>query len=231
LYLQYGAIFSLKYNQKDSVEISFNFSTASLRLNSGVVMEITDKFWNRLHLELDKESDRSLVIVAAALLDEALKQCVEKRMLPAKKKELCIFSGGNAPLSTFSSRINFCCQIGIISSALQRDLHIIRKLRNDFAHDPFDLSFENNSVKNRIAELDSVSDYKETNPEARSNIGSPGARNDLIFAVSWRLYSITESLNEISAVKEPIPEFGYFDHGELMKRFGALIGPKEKKQL
>ncbi|MEY8198547.1 MAG: MltR family transcriptional regulator [Colwellia sp.] len=190
-------------------------------------MEITDKFWNRLHLELDKESDRSLVIVAAALLDEALKKCVEKRMLPAKKKELCVFSGGNSPLSTFSSRINFCYQIGIISSALQRDLHIIRKLRNDFAHDPFDLSFEDNSVKNRISELDSVSNYKETNPEARSNIGPPGTRNDFIFAVSWRLYSITESLNEISSGKEHIPEFGYFDHGELMKYFGVLIGSEQ----
>ena len=190
-------------------------------------MEITDKFWNRLHLELDKETDRSLVIVATALIDEALKKCVEKRMLPAKKKELCVFSGNSSSLSTFSARINFCYQIGIISSALQRDLHIIRKLRNDFAHDPFDLSFENNSVKNRVLELDSVSNYKETNPESRTNIGPPGTRNDFIFAVSWRLYSITESLNEISSGKEHIPEFGYFDHGELMKHFGALIGSKQ----
>jgi DNA-binding MltR family transcriptional regulator len=179
--------------------------------------EITDKFWDRLHLELEKETDRSVVIVASALLDEALKESVKARLLPAKKTELCILSGGNSPLSTFSSRINFCYQIGLISNVMQRDLHIIRKLRNDFAHDPFELSFKDNSVKNRISELNSVVNYGEKNIKARSNIGPPGIKYDFIFAVSWRLHCLTESIKEIVPNKDCFPEFGYLDL-EAMKR-------------
>ena len=100
---------------------------------------------------------------------------------------------------------------------MQRDLHIIRKLRNDFAHNPFDLSFADESVKQRVFELDKVANYRENNQEARVNVGPPGTKHDFIFAISWRLYSLTESVKEIGPSKESIPEFGYIDFKELKK--------------
>lgn len=172
---------------------------------------ITERFWDRLHFELDKETDRSVVIVASALLDEALKESATALLLPARKSEWCLLSGGNSPLSTFSSRINFCYQLGLISYVLQRDLHIIRKLRNDFAHNPFELSFNDHSVKNRVSELEKIANYSAKNPQARSNIGPPGTKHDFIFAVSWRLYCITESIKKIEPSKDRVPEFGYLD--------------------
>ena len=181
--------------------------------------EITDKYWDRLHLELDHETDRSIVIVAGALLDEALKETIKAAIIPAAKKDWCVFSGSNSPISSFSARIDLCYQLGLISNVMQRDLHIIRKLRNDFAHNPFELSFDGASVKNRVDELDKVANYRERNQEARTNCGPPGTKHDFIFAISWRLYNLTKSLKEIVPPKKRIPEFGYIDLEALKKEF------------
>jgi DNA-binding MltR family transcriptional regulator len=177
--------------------------------------DLTDRYWDRLHKELDNETDRSIVIVACALLDEALKETIKARLLPAAKKDWCVFTGGNSPISSFSARINLCYQLSLISDFMQRDLHIIRRLRNDFAHDPFELSFNSDSVKSRVEELDKVANYREKNPESRSDCGPPGTKYDFIFAISWRLYSLTESQKEYSSAKKHIPEFGYLDFEKL----------------
>ncbi|WP_414730131.1 hypothetical protein [Zhongshania aliphaticivorans] len=188
--------------------------------------ELTDKYWDRLHLELGHESDRAIVIVAGALLDDALNETIQAYLVPAEKKEWCVFSSVNSPVSSFSSRINLCFQLGLISNVMQRDLHIVRKLRNDFAHNPFDLSFETPSVASRIEELDRVANYRERNPEARENCGPLGTKHDFIFAISWRLYNLTESLSDTKPAKEHGPEFGYVDLealGKLLEKHGVEI--------
>jgi len=189
--------------------------------------EIADKYWDRLHHELEHETDRSIVIVAGAILDDALNEIIKSYLVPSERKEWCVFSGGNSPISSFSARINLCFQLRIISHVMQRDLHIIRKLRNEFAHNPFDLDFSTPSVVSRIEELDKVANYRERNPEARSNCGPPGPKHDFIFAISWRLYSLTESIKETKQLKQIGPEFGYLDLeklGKLLERHGIDIG-------
>ena len=178
--------------------------------------ELTDKYWERLHF-LNNETDRSIVIVAGALLDEALKELLKAKLLPSQKKERCVLTGSNSPIGSFSARIDLCYQLGLISKLLQRDLHIIRKLRNDFAHNPFDLSFNSSSVKSRIKELDVVSNDKERILEDRKNCGPPGIKHDFIFLVSWLLHSVTEPINDIKPFKECVPEFNYLDLKELKK--------------
>lgn len=183
--------------------------------------DLTDRYWKRLHLELEHETDRAVVIVVGALLDEALKETVKNRLLPAVKSERCVFSGGNCPISSFSARIDLCYQLGLISDVMQRDLHIIRKLRNDFAHNPFELSFDDESVKSRVTELDKAAVYWNKNLQARENCGPPGSRYDFVFAASWRIYSLTESLKNIEAPRKPLPEFGYLDLEKIKLIFEA----------
>ncbi len=196
--------------------------------------ELRDKFLDRLHKELDKETDRSIVIVAGALLDEALKEIIKACLLPAVKRENCVFSSSNSPISSFSSRINLCYQLGLISQLMQRDLNIIRKMRNDFAHDPFHLSFDNDSIKNRIEELVKVAKFQETNPESRLNCGPKGTKYDFIYAISWRLYALTGLLKEIKPPKANLPEFGYLGlTPEMMKQIREKqdINPEMIKQI
>jgi DNA-binding MltR family transcriptional regulator len=42
---------------------------------------------------------------------------------------------GNGPLSSFSARIDLLMAFGDISDKAYKDLHLIRKIRNSFAHD------------------------------------------------------------------------------------------------
>jgi len=65
-----------------------------------------DEYFNRLHLELDKETDRSVAIIAVAIVDEALKRLIEKLLIKTKNKEHCIFSSANSPLGSLSAKIN-----------------------------------------------------------------------------------------------------------------------------
>lgn len=47
------------------------------------------------------------------------------------KKLIC----ANGPLSSFSARIDILMGFGFISRDVYKDLHLVRKIRNRFAHD------------------------------------------------------------------------------------------------
>ncbi|MCX6173402.1 MAG: hypothetical protein NTZ27_01450 [Ignavibacteriales bacterium] len=102
--------------------------------------------------EFTEESDRAAVILGAAKLDLLLYQILQKalRPCPTGQDELM---DGDAPLSTFSSKINLIHRMGIISSDFARVLHIIRKIRNTFAHEMASRSLDLGSHRDRVAEL------------------------------------------------------------------------------
>ena len=106
------------------------------------------KFNNEFRLS----SDNDCVLMAAAYLDEALKKMLAAYMVNDKRLIKDLFNG-QRPLATFSSRINIAFALGKLSKEAKNDLHIIRKIRNEFAalSDPID--FENEPIKNRCKEL------------------------------------------------------------------------------
>ena len=67
-------------------------------------------------------------------------------------KAVELLEGGNAPLGTFSARINACYFLGLISDDEHHDLNQMRRIRNAFAHD-FHTSFETESVVDRCRTL------------------------------------------------------------------------------
>src|SRR4051812_2613930 len=82
---------------------------------------------------ITEETDRGAVLMAAAFLDEKLKELIQRRMVADKKVSRRAFEF-NGPLGTFSSRIDFAYLIGLIPKNAQKDLHTIRAIRNQFAH-------------------------------------------------------------------------------------------------
>ena len=84
--------------------------------------------------EFKSESDRAAVILGAAKLDILLYQLLTKFLIasPAGTDELF---DGDAPLGTFSSKINLAHRLGLIDKDFSRALHLIRKIRNSFAHE------------------------------------------------------------------------------------------------
>lgn len=113
--------------------------------------------------ELTPESDRGCALFAAAYLDSALSDLLYVFLVGGKKIEEDLFKG-NAPLSSFSSRIKMAFYLGLISNDVRRDLDLIRLVRNDFAHNPGPMSFSTQSVANRCNELTHSYRAKGANP-------------------------------------------------------------------
>jgi len=159
--------------------------------------------------EFKKESDRACVIVSVAMLDRALETILKARLVPTSSSEDNLIEVAYAPISTFSARIGLAHRVGLISAKFCRDLHTIRKIRNDFAHNITGCNFEDSTVRSRIIELVRSSGIVERCPHTRK-VFQESARGDFEMTVSWMLWHLW-SLSSLIASIEPSPlEWGYF---------------------
>lgn len=138
-----------------------------------------------LSREFDRESDRASVILAAALLDSALETLLKTRLVPSATANDTLLDGAYAPISSFSARIDLAYRIGLISAKLSRDLHLIRKIRNNFAHNVSGASFEDSAVRNRVQELRRSTVYFDSRPDIIENSFPEGPKGDFQASVSW----------------------------------------------
>jgi hypothetical protein len=104
------------------------------------------KFWPYLEL-LRKESDRGKVLISTGFMEEQLKEVLLAFMLDSSHARRLVATA-DAPLGTFSARIAACYALGLISEREHHDLTLLRRIRNDFAHD-IHTSFETPSVVDR----------------------------------------------------------------------------------
>jgi hypothetical protein len=102
--------------------------------------------------EFKAEGDRASVILGAARPDLGLYHLLQHALLPNPTKSDDLLEGDN-PLSTFSARINACYRLGLIDAELARSLHLIRKIRNVFAHETSGSSLNSGSHRDRVREL------------------------------------------------------------------------------
>lgn len=104
--------------------------------------------------ELGEESDRAAAILAAAYLDHLLGELIVTAMpLGPDKVDELLYQDGRGPLGTFSARIDTVYCLGLLGGDDYRDLHLIRKIRNAFAHKLVGLSFDVQSIADRCREL------------------------------------------------------------------------------
>jgi len=90
--------------------------------------------------------------MAAAYLDAELEKLLRKYFVnnDAVQTEILRQSG---PLGSFSSRIDMTYLLGLIGVNARRDLHLIRKIRNQFGHVSTPLDFNDAAVASRCDEL------------------------------------------------------------------------------
>lgn len=91
-----------------------------------------------------KESDRSAAILASSFLEEVLGETI--RSFLVEDKSVDDLFKGYSPLSTLSSKIDFAYALGLITKEMKQDLDIVRKIRNHFAHNWKDASFNTSPV-------------------------------------------------------------------------------------
>jgi hypothetical protein len=109
---------------------------------------------SRFVKELQDETDRGLPLVGAALIDEKLLRTLESFFVEGKSANK-LLSAPNAPLGTFSSRIEACYSLALIDRFEYQETGLIRKIRNEFAHAKHGLSFESDQIKGLCTSLQS----------------------------------------------------------------------------
>jgi len=109
---------------------------------------------------LAKESDRGCVILVSSILDYHLTRIHEAFVTAhltgvAKPKDfLDSLTNQFGPLNTFSGKIKLALAYGLIYIDEYEALEIVRKLRNEAAHENLTFSFEDKGIKKLIIALD-----------------------------------------------------------------------------
>ena len=93
-----------------------------------------------------KESLRAKVILSGCYLDEALYDLLKIVLVPSEEKNDVLFDGPQAPLGTFSAKIEMAYRMQLIDTNTKDSLHLIRKIRNEFAHNLISCDFTNAKI-------------------------------------------------------------------------------------
>ncbi|HKC68800.1 MAG TPA: hypothetical protein VKG26_11265 [Bacteroidia bacterium] len=176
---------------------------------------IKDADWkiNFLFKEFEKESDRASVILVTALIDEELTTLLKLYLIPTPTSTDEVFDGANAPLSNFSSKINLAYRLGLITGKFARDLHLIRRIRNQFAHNVYGCNFEEGGIKQRVEELTkSVNDLSEYIKDSELTDKAKTNRGLFLVITSLFIFELGSKSKEVNPIEEPILEFFYNEY-------------------
>lgn len=96
--------------------------------------------------ELNRETDRGLPLVAAALIDERLEETLRSFFCEGRTATK-LLDEANAPLGNFAARSHACFALALVDEFEYSEIELIRKIRNVFAHAKHGMSFRNEKVK------------------------------------------------------------------------------------
>lgn len=133
-------------------------------------------------LELQRETDRGLPLVGAALIDEKLHDTLESFLCEGKVSH-GLLKDPNAPLGSFAARIDMCFSLGLIDAHEYHDISLIRKVRNIFAHHRHGTTFKNEKVQGLCASFKSP-----TPSDAKHPMDSRYLFTNAVVCIILRLY-------------------------------------------
>lgn len=127
----------------------------------------------RFFSDLDAESDRGMVLSAAAYFDKVMTECLALYLKDAKQSSELL---GNArEIGSYSARSKLCFSLRIISASEYRALRILGRIRNDFAHNVL-VSLEDPSISDKLMMFgeavlgDTVEIWEKTKQESEREI-------------------------------------------------------------
>lgn len=103
--------------------------------------------------ELAANNDRAKAIVGGALLDSSLDYAITARLVglePGAEETLFSLAG---PFGTCDQKIQGAFALGLIGPVTKRDMGLVNKIRNLFAHDVNPVSFSDQAVAGRCRDL------------------------------------------------------------------------------
>jgi hypothetical protein len=100
----------------------------------------------------DEANDRAMVIVGASFLDTQLEHIITN-FLVDDEKEINQLLRFDQPMGTFGSKTRMAYCLGLIGPVVRKDLTLIGKIRNKFAHS-LDASFSNSDIESWVSSLE-----------------------------------------------------------------------------
>jgi hypothetical protein len=110
--------------------------------------------------------------------------------------------------------------MGLISSQFSRDLHLIRRIRNEFAHNVAGCSFAHSGVRDRVNELFRACKFAQHEQKLGGHVPSD-TRGHFQYVVSWMLWRLWSLVHDCESIKEYPLEWGYDPH---------VARPKKRKR-
>ena len=115
--------------------------------------------------EVHSESDRASVILGLAEIDQVLRGLLEAFFLApsqsSKKYGFTLF-GPDEPAGTLSARIELSYRAGLIPEWCQKEAHILRRIRNEFAHKSLGHSFNSSPTRELVQSLALAAELQAT---------------------------------------------------------------------
>lgn len=105
--------------------------------------------WKR---ELEQQTDRGAAIIGSAFLEARLEEAIRSRLVGTGEPVDALFQG-DAPLATFRAKIDMGFAVGLYAQKIHRDLNLIRKIRNKFAHQFGAIAFSTPDIASQCSEL------------------------------------------------------------------------------
>jgi hypothetical protein len=142
--------------------------------------------YNQIVGAFHEETDRAAGILGAAWLDSYLGQCLRYFLVHDEQENPQLVGTENMadrPLSSFKVRAQALYLLGLLTKDALRDVTFIVKIRNQFAHHPGTLTFDDQKVKNWCAELRST----------KKGMGNC-ARECYLFAISWLVIELNNTV-------------------------------------
>ncbi|SFW74482.1 MltR family transcriptional regulator [Luteibacter sp. UNCMF366Tsu5.1] len=107
---------------------------------------------NRFLRRAKDQDDRALVLSLGAFLEDTLGRLLMAYFRDCKATKDLV-EGFNAPLGTFSARIKAGYAFGLLTIEQYKDLDLLRKVRNAFAHDWKGVDLDRPDIKDMVREL------------------------------------------------------------------------------
>jgi mannitol operon repressor len=107
--------------------------------------------WDGFREELDAGGDRSFVILCGSRIDAYIDELLRKVLVDDPSEVLELLRG---PLGTAGAKARTLYCLGALSPSEYRNLNILRKIRNKFAHELHGLSLESPEIVDLCSRLE-----------------------------------------------------------------------------
>lgn len=127
------------------------------------------------------ESDRAAAVLAGSFIECFLAKYIRSELVADAKDELF---DNNGPFATYSQRVQTAYAFGMISARAKRDLELIGKVRNHFAHHPLKAAFDKAPVVDWCSTLSTAQVFPMPGQEQDKRTDN---RNRFIVAISQNI--------------------------------------------